>query len=419
MQPVFLLRRVGMQYQRYLWLIPLLLLGGGMVSSVQADSGQLKRGGLSVTAAPGIGELDVDFTITQTSLLSTYTSGPPTPPGADTTFDGMVDFGDGSTGSGIPLAVVSQQQIQRRGDQYVFAVSQRGVVSHTYPAVGTYTAEFENCCQGVFKLTSSRYSLSFYTDAPPDDVIIKRVTVTVGPPGCEEPTFFKQLDCLLTKLLGDVEGANELKSRAVLRNRLLNGLKRAIEKKAEAENLCGLGNEAAATTAMAVALDSMKTFIDRVSGNEFLDILGLRSQFLALATPIRDIMQTLADTGVCQGSNCLPDPPQRAIQCEVDQLLDVVAQQATDAKIAEQLANKLDKISQVLEKLTANCDANNLKKATGNVKKMRTTVKNLAGQVTNLERRGKIPASLIAALRNGINRLNTILDNLSTNGVCQ
>jgi hypothetical protein len=242
--------------------------------------------------------------------------------------------------------------------------------------------------------------------------------VTVPPDACQENTLFKQLDCLLDELLSDVEGT-DLSDRAVLRSRLLNAINTTKEKKAEAEDLCGLGDEAQATTAMTVALESMNTFIARVNESDFLDTIGVKSQFLSKATPIRDIVQSLVDTGVCSGGDCLPDPPRSAIQCEVDQLLEDVAQQATDAQIAEKLAKKLNKISQILENLNANCEVDNLNKATGNVKKIRTAVKNILGQVNKLETRGQIPDSLIADLRNGGARITAILDNLSTNGVCQ
>jgi hypothetical protein len=40
-------------------------------------------------------------------------------------------------------------------------------------------------------------------------------------------------------------------------------------------------------------------------------------------------------------------------------------------------------------------------------------------QVSKLEKRGKIPASLIAALRAGGDFVTARLDDLSANGVCQ
>jgi hypothetical protein len=409
-----------MQYQRYLWLVPLLLFGSSAISPAQADNGQLKRGGLSVTAAPGIGALDVDFTITQTSLLSTYTSGPPTPPGSDTTFDGTIDFdtADGTPGEvlGVPLKVVNQQQIQKRGNQFVFAVSQRGVVSHTYPVAGTYTATFENCCQGVFKLTSSKSTLSFYTDDPPDDVIKKTVVVNVGAPGCQEQTLFAQLDCLLDKLNTAVDNAGITKELTL--EKLHNQLNFTKGKKDEAEAACGVGDATKATTEMNKASGKMRDFLVFVKNHGQIDD-GAEADFIAQGTAIKDIIDGLIAAGVCTGSACLPDPPRRAIQCEVDQLLDAIAAQATDAQIAEKLARKLDRISQILEQLDANCEVDNLKKATGNVKKMRTTVKNIMSQVSKLEKRGKIPASLIAALRAGGDFVTARLDDLSANGVCQ
>lgn len=420
MRPVLLLRRVCMSSTRFLWLVPFALLWGSSVSVVEADSGNIKS--LSVTAAPGPGPLDAIFSINETSLTVTSTA---TPPGADTTFDGTVDFGDGTpTASGIPLSLVSQEVEKKftppgSDTQFGYAISLHGEVSHTYPAPGTYNATFNHCCLSKFKVAYQ--SLYVTTDIPPggttSDVNVA-VSVTVGGSSCEEETQFKQLGCQIDKLNTAVNDAGITRTGVV--NTLKNQLGDTKTKVDETAAKCTAGDDVKATVAMSSGFTKIKAFISTADGNPYIDD-GAESNLISQATPIRDSINGLITDprGLCQaGTECRADPPLGALHCEVGKLLEDVAADVTDTKLATFFVGKLDAINSARDAVIAACDAGKPKKTVGKLNSMLGALKAIAAKLKVAEKKGTLPADVIATLRQGAGRVQAIVDGLLLNGAC-
>lgn len=425
-----------MSSTRFLWLVPLALLWGSSVSLVEADSGNIKS--LSVTAAPGPGPLDAIFSINETSLTVTSTA---TPPGADTTFDGTIDFGDGTgtaTGEPPPPMTVQSQTVEKKftppgsDTQFGFAIVQKGEVSHTYPAPGTYNATFNHCCLSKFKVAYQ--SLYVTTDIPPggtnSDVNVA-LSVTVGsqcsggtglaqPPcqQCSEETEFKQLGCQIDKLNTAVNDAGITRTGVV--NTLKNQLGDTKTKVDETAAKCTAGDDVKATVAMSSGFTKIKAFISTADGNPYIDD-GAESNLISQATPIRDSINGLITDprGLCQaGTECRSDPPFGALHCEVGKLLEDVAADVTDTKLATFFVGKLDSINSARDAVIAACDAGKPKKTVGKLNSMLGALKAIAAKLKVAEKKGTLPADVIATLRQGAGRVQAIVDGLLLNGAC-
>jgi hypothetical protein len=422
MRPIFLLRRVCMSSTRFFWLVPLALLWGSSVSLVEADNGNIKS--LSVTAAPGPGPLDATFSINETSLTVTSTA---TPPGADTTFDGTIDFGDATgtaTGEPPPPMTVQSQTVEKKftppgsDTQFGFAIAQKGEVSHTYPAPGTYNATFNHCCLSKFKVAYQ--SLYVTTDIPPggttSDVNVA-VSVTVGgsSSSCKEETQFKQLGCQIDKLNTAVDDAGITRTGVV--NTLKNQLGDTKTKVDETAAQCTAGDDGNAKKAMSSGFVKIKAFISTVDKNPNIDD-GAESTLTSQATPIRDSINDLILNGVCHGNECLPDPPLGALHCEVGRLLDDVAADVTDTKLATFFVGKLDAINGARDAVIAACDAGKPKKTVSKLNSMLGALKAIAAKLKVVEKKGTLPADVIATLRQGAGRVQAIVDGLLLNGAC-
>lgn len=411
MKPVFLLQRAEVRYKYILWLAPLVLLWSGAVSAVRADSGFLKA--LSITAAKGAGPLSVNFTVKELTLTSTTST--PTSANFDFNFGGELDFGDGVTPpeTDFPLALVKQTKKGGKDGTVVWRDELQGVVSHTYPAAGTYTATLSHCC-----LADTYVSYGYVSVTDLGEPLEATVKVTVQEAaGCQEKTIFKQLDCQLNTLLATLDGVG-LENRPTYKNTLKNLLNIAKTKRVEAEDKCALNDAARATSAVNTAAVKVHSFAQKVNKSPYIED-SMEAVLISQATPIEDLMNDLINVGVCSGSQCLSDPPLSALQCEIGNLLEEVALFVTDEKLAVFLTKKLDTIDLRRGQIITACENNKPKLTTGKIKSALGALKAIEAKVNWAEKKQMLPTLLITSSRQASSRMKVILEGLLVTGACQ
>jgi hypothetical protein len=389
-----------------LWIFLFAFLWGSQASPVGADSGYLR--GLSVTAAK-VGPLDVDFTVKSTTLTST------TSPFVTTSFGGTLDFGDGATTSGFTMDVTASDPKMFQGAVAGFTNNLQGVVSHSYPAPGTYTATVTECCKGKFKTTASSV---YVTTVTPTVTFTDTTTVVLkgdgGGGACTEQTRFAQLNCLLTVLSEDVSGAG---LDADTTSNLLEKLTTAKTKKEEAEVHCQEGDPDKAQTKMSAAKEKIKNFIDTVSDKQKAGKIpqGTADDFTLKAEEIQALIQELLDAGVCAlGSACLPDPPLPALNCELDQLIGEATAAGLDAKLIDKLIDAKSK----KEEAELACGEGKDDKAGKKLKGAQSKVTSFAKKVRTLAKKGKIPQDVADALATHADAISTRMSEVLQAGVC-
>lgn len=409
MRSEFFLRRICMRYTRFLWLAPLALAWSSALAPAQADSGFLKS--LSLSAAKGAGALDIDFTVKELTLTSTTST--PDATNFDFSFSGTLDFGDGSApATGFPLTLDKQTKRGGKEGTVVWRDELKGVVSHTYPAEGTYSAKLAHCC-----LADTYVSYGYVSVTSSGEPLESTVNVTITPPAaCEGETLFQQLDCLFDEINAAVDNAGI--TRPGVLSTLKNQLEIAKGKKEDTIEQCAIGQDLKAKTALTAASVKVQAFVNTVDKNPYVDD-GVEAGLIAQGTPIKDIMDGLILNGVCAGNECLADPPLGALHCETQKLADEIGNLSLDEALAIFFSNKLDDLNDRRDDIIAACEAGKAKQAIGKVKAALAVVKSVNAKLNVLEKKGTLPLSIINALREGLGRAKAVLDGLLLNGACQ
>jgi hypothetical protein len=290
-----------------------------------------------------------------------------------------------------------------------------GVVSHTYPAPGTYTATVTNCC--LFEYFYDGYPYTSNSIELNDSV-----TVTVPPEdgngsGCTEPTLFAQIACLLGNLGADTGDAG---FDDPLTTDLVGKLNDAQALRGESETACQEGDAPKAQSKMNSAVSKLNTLIGTLTQkrNKGEIDAAIADDLVAQAQAIVDLMEGLVQAGICSGAACLATPALGAINCELQQLINDVTAAALDAKLAEKLLKQLDNAKASKEEAETLCAEDNETKATKKLKATDKKVKAFARLVGKEGSNGNIVPELVTDWSNRADKIQGIAGGLLTTGAC-
>jgi hypothetical protein len=114
----------------------------------------------------------------------------------------------------------------------------------------------------------------------------------------------------------------------------------------------------------------------------------------------------------------LPEPPLGAINCELDQLIELVHDAGLDSTLTQTLVGKLTRAKEQKEAAEQLCTEDKDKKAASKLKAAQKQLKAFTSKVKQQTKKGVIEQSVADAFWQRVDVINGYIDDLLTNGVC-